>query len=278
MNGFAKRFVLHRYVESPEWATAFILATIIAALTYTINLLVSEVDAGNWWGLTYGTLASLLMLGAGLYGLKRRLLHRNLGKSKAWVQFHLYGGTLAALLVLMHTGFRLPHGIFNWLLWLLAAWVTVSGMFGVALQKWIPRILSSALSIEAVYERIPELVAQLRERAEKIAATCTEPLQDFYRTNVAAVLVAPEPRFIYYFDVTGGIQSRIRQFDFLRRVLSAEEKETLDTLQDLYRTKLELDAHYSLQRALRWWLFTHVPLSLVLLFMIALHVWAIWYY
>jgi hypothetical protein len=78
--------------------------------------------------------------------------------------------------------------------------------------------------------------------------------------------------------VTGGIQSCIRRFEFLRGVLSVEEKEKLDSLQDMYRTKLELDAHYSLQKSLRWWLFTHVPLSLVLLLMIALHVWAVWYY
>jgi hypothetical protein len=96
--------------------------------------------------------------------------------------------------------------------------------------------------------------------------------------NVAAALVAPQPRLIYYIDVTGGIQSRVKQFEFLRRVLSANEKETLDKIQDMYKTKLELDAHYSLQRALRWWLYTHVPLSLVLLLMIALHVWAVWYY
>jgi hypothetical protein len=273
-----KSLRLDRYVRSPRWAEAFLLACVVFGLMYALNAIVAEISPGNWWGLTYGWLAALFMFGAGLYGVRRRMLQRDLGKSKAWVDFHLYGGTLAAVLFLLHTGFRLPSGLFNWLLWSLSVWVTLSGFLGVVLQKWIPTILASGLSVEAVYERIPELVAQLRERAEKLVAACSAPIQDFYRGNVAAALVQPQARFSYYLDVTGGIQSRIRQFDFLRRVLSTEEKNALDQLQLIYKTKLELDAHYSLQRALRWWLYTHVPLSMVLLLMILLHIWAVWYY
>lgn len=273
-----KSIQLYRYVQSPQWALAFAISTGTFAVMYVLNMLLDEINPGNWWGLTYGTVASLLMLGAGLYAVRRRMLKRDLGKSKAWVQFHLYGGTLAGLLVLLHTGFRLPHGLFDWMLWLLSIWVTLSGLLGVALQQWIPKILSSGLSVEAMYERIPELVEQIRARAEKMVESCTEPVRDFYRSNIAAALIAPQPRLIYYIDVTGGIQSSIKQFGFLRKVLSLEEKEKLDQLQDLYRTKLELDAHYSLQRPLRWWLATHVPLSLVLLLMVALHIWAVWYY
>ena len=278
MTPLLKSLSLQRYVRSPGSAAAILVAMAMCVVAYALHALLAEIDPGNWWGMAYGIFSSLLMLGAGLYAVRRRMLKRDLGNSKVWVQFHVYGGTLAGLLVLMHTGFHLPHGVFNWMLWLLSMWVTVSGLIGVALQRWIPLILASGLSTEAIYERIPELIAQLKDRAEAMVESCTDPIKDFYRANVASALVAPEPRFIYYVDVTGGIQSRVKHFEFLRRVLSMEEKETLDKIQDMYRTKLELDAHYSLQRALRWWLYTHVPLSLVLLLMIALHVLAVWYY
>ncbi|MEO8166817.1 MAG: hypothetical protein ABI623_01130 [bacterium] len=269
---------LQRFVQSPEWASAFIVGVLFCIVVYALNVVLGEINPGNWWGLSYGIAASLLMFGAGLYAVRRRMLNRDLGNSKVWVQFHVYGGTFAGLLVLMHTGFRWPHGLFNNLLWFLSMWVTASGLFGVVLQRWIPRILSSGLSIEAAYERIPELVAQLRERAEKLVASCTDPIKDFYRTNLASTLATPEARLIYYIDVTGGVQSRVKQFEFLRRVLSSEEKEILDKIQRIYKSKLELDAHYSLQRSLRWWLYTHVPLSFVLLFMIVLHIFAVWYF
>jgi hypothetical protein len=218
------------------------------------------------------------MAGDALYALKRRMLNRNLGTSRAWVQFHVYGGALFGLLVLMHCGFGLPVGFMNWALWILSMWVTVSGLFGVFLQRWVPRILSSGLSTEVVYERIPELVGQIRDRAERIVEECTETVRDFYRTNLAAVLATPRVRAIYYIDVTGGIQSELRQFDYVRRLLAAPEREKLDTIEAMYRTKLEIDAHYTLQRPLRWWLYTHVPVSLVLVLLVSLHLYAVLMY
>jgi hypothetical protein len=269
---------LERFVRSPQWADAFVAAVVLCLLAYLINGLVSEVNAGNWWGLTYGMLATALMLGAALYGIRRRKLNTDIGKSQTWVQFHVYGGTVFMLLVFMHSGFHLPSGVMNWLLWILSLWVTVSGIVGVALQKWIPKLLTSGLAIEAIYERIPELVAQIRERAEKLAGTCADPVRDFYQRNVAVVMAGPNPRAIYYIDITGGIRSRMKQFEYLRQFVSGDEREKVDELRSLYKTKLELDAHYTLQKALRWWLYTHVPISLVLIVLVALHVYAVWYY
>lgn len=266
---------LNKWVQYPRWLMAFLISVGVCILAYAANAYISEINPGNWWGMVYGIAASLLMLGDVLYAVKRRLLRLKLGTSCEWVQFHIYGGTLAGILVLMHSGFKLPVGLMNWSLWGLSLWVTISGLFGVFLQRWIPKVLSSGLSIEAVYERIPELVSQIRERAEKVVDECTETVKDFYKTNVAAVLVAPQAKAVYYVDVTGGIQTQLRQFEYVRKVLTAEEKEKLDTLEAMYRAKLELDAHYTLQRPLRWWLYTHVPASLVLVLLVALHIYAV---
>lgn len=269
---------LSRFVRSPHWFIVFIAATVVCLLTYLLNVLIAEVDAGTWWGLSYGTLATALLVGAALYGVRRRKLNYNVGRSLSWVQFHMYGGTLFMLLVFMHSGFQIPKGTMNFWLWALSLWVTVSGLAGVALQKWIPRLLTSGLAVEAVYERIPELVIQIRDRAEKLAEVCSEPVRDLYQKHIAAALATPNPRMIYYIDITGGIQSRMNQFDYLRRMLSSGEQQKMEELRLLYKTKLELDAHYTLQKALRLWLYTHVPVSLVLVVLAALHIYAVWYY
>ena len=91
-------------------------------------------------------------------------------------------------------------------------------------------------------------------------------------------LLGPKVRLIYYIDITGGIQSEVKQFNYLSKLLSAEGKQRLGQLQSYYKTKLELDAHYTLQKALRWWLYLHVPLSLVLIFLVGLHVYSVIYY
>ena len=92
------------------------------------------------------------------------------------------------------------------------------------------------------------------------------------------MLATPQTRLIYYLDVTGGIQARTEQFDYLRALLPADEQQKLDDLQAMYKTKLEIDAHYTLQKALRWWLYLHVPVSLVLIVLLALHIFAVVYY
>jgi hypothetical protein len=195
-----------------------------------------------------------------------------LGRSAVWLRIHLCGGVLFALLVLMHTDFRIPSGTLNRALWALSLWVTATGLAGLWIQRWIPRAMSSGLSDEVHYDRIPELVSGLAARAEAFAISCSEPIQAFYRTSLAAAFASPRPSFIYYADVTGGRRARKRQFEYLARALGAEERGKLDNLEAMYRSKLELDAHYSLQRALRWWLVAHVPFSIVLLLLVGLHV------
>jgi len=205
-------------------------------------------------------------------------LQAGLGGAPAWLRFHLYGGALFLLLTFMHSGFRQPHGILTWWLWFLSIYVTASGFLGVLLQKWIPRILSSGLAVEVVYERIPELINEIGAKVDELVQTCTEPVRNFYGKNVAAALATPQTRLIYCIDITGGIQSRLKQFDYLRRFLPIDEKEKLNQLESFYKTKLEIDAHYTLQKILRWWLYTHVPASLVLLILLGLHLFAVLYY
>ena len=263
-------------------ARLFVAAVILAGSVFILNATVADVRPSNIWGLTYGTLAALLMVGVALLGVRRRMtkfaLKARLGNAQTWLQFHLYGGALCMLLTFMHTGFRQPHGVLTWWLWFLSIWVTVSGFLGVILQKWIPRLLTSGLAIEVVYERIPELIAEISEKVNALVANCTEPVKDFYQKNLAMALVTPRPRLIYCIDITGGIQARLKQFDYLRGFLPVTEKEKLGALEAFYKTKLEIDAHYTLQRILRLWLYTHVPASLILLVLLGLHLFAVLYY
>lgn len=254
----------------------------IFLVLYLLNLLMDIVTPGNRWGILYGTIATVLMVGVALLGVRKRAMKmaakRNMGKVHGWLQFHLYGGVTALLFVFMHTGFSFPSGFLNRCLWVSAVWVTVSGLLGIFIQKIIPKMLSSGLSMEVSYERIPDLVNQIRERAEKIIPCCMDPVKDLYKRNMAAALLLPRFRMIYFVDITGGLQTRLRPFDYLRRILPVDEQERLDQLQALHKVKSQIDAHYTLQKVLRGWLYTHLPASLVLFLLIVLHLYVVWRY
>jgi hypothetical protein len=275
-------FKLSNLLKVPPRMRLFLGVVLLCFTLFLYTLVTTEIKAGSVWGLGYGIAALVVMAGVALYGVRRRqkkaAAKYRLGSAYAWAQIHIYGGMLFLLLFFMHTGFGLPHGALNWWLWSISIWVCISGIAGVLLQKWLPKILASALSIEVLYERIPALITDLREKAELLVADSTLPVQNFYRRRLAASLKKPAPRFIYFVDITGGIQRRLKQFGFLSKVLTPEEREKLLELEQIYRSKLEIDAHYTVQKALRYWLVVHLPASLLMIALVLMHLYVVFYY
>lgn len=266
----------YRQRVSARWLRAFGLALALCVSLFAVNVVVSEVRSDNAWGLGYGIGAAVLMVLAMLLGLRRRTMRASsrlrLGRSRTWLLVHVYGGLTAFLLVLMHAEFRLPVGVVSgWLYWL-SLGVVASGLFGLALQKWIPKVLSSGLSSEVLYERIPELVVTLRERAERLAATAPPAVRSLYAEKIAPELDRPRRRAIFLVDAGGGVKTRLNEFAHLGRFLDAGERAGLDELAAIYRTKLELDAHHTLQGLLRTWHWLHVPASVALMGFLVLHI------
>ena len=271
-----------RRSEATAWWWGFVGIAAVCVALFAVNLVLWEVHPSTPLGMSYGIAASVFLLGAAIYGARRRSMRfasrLGLGRSSAWLYFHVYGGGLFLLLVLMHSGLALPVGVLNWGLWLLSLWTVASGLGGLMLQRWIPRVLASGLSLEVNYDRVGEHTDDIRARAERLAASCDDSVRALYQKTVAPALRAPERSLIYFLDPTGGIQSRLAPFRYLEDRLPREEKEKLAELERLFRAKLEIDAHYTLQRALRGWLYFHAPASLLLVALVAIHVATVLYY
>lgn len=263
-------------------ATALALRLVVAVVSVALLLLyiyqrvAGSFQPGRGLGLVCGIGATLLLLLSMLYGVRRGALglfaRQRLGSAAGWHRLHLWGGALFVVLFLLHSGLRPPSGALTGLLFVLGLWTALSGAFGLALQRWIPRTLASALSVEVLYERIPDLVANLRERAEALIQQAEKPVADLYRLQLAPLMAAPRARWSYHLDITGGLQRHARSIHYLRPLLDAEGQERLGELEELVRIKLEVDAHYSLQRTLRLWLWLHVPPSMVLCMLVAVHI------
>jgi hypothetical protein len=233
---------------------------------------------GDWWGLTFGTMAALLMFLAALYPLRRRLAVGPLRTAQDWLQAHVYGSTLAAIFVLIHMGFRLPGGQFGWWLFALTLWTTVSGLMGVVLQKWIPTLVTAQLSVEVIYERIPEMVAKIQSEAATTVTGASDVLQRFYDQQVQPAIAGLTPSWSYLLDVHSGRDRRLATFDHIQSFITAEDKDRLADLKSLVTEKIELDAHYSLQRLLRLWPVVHVPPAILLLAAVVAHIATVWYF
>ncbi len=263
--------------KKPVWFRNTVVAAVVSLVVYLALAWQRPWQPGRFWGLTFGTVAALLFLNAGLYPLRRRWLAWPLGTVQRWLQLHIYASLLATLFVFIHIGFRLPGGAFGWWLLGLSVWTTVTGLVGVVLQKWVPVTIARSLKVEAIYERVPELVERLGAEATTLMAGGGDALTAVYEADMRPLLVGPTPRWSYLFDTR---ESRVRLLEPLTRIETFIEDQDRDRHRDLAAIvgeKLDLDVHLSLQRAMRVWLYTHVPAAMALLGLLAVHILAVVY-
>ena len=267
------------HVTRRPWG--FVAAVIcgLSLLLFLLGLRLEGASAASFWGQSFGIAATVVMILAALLSLRKRaqslFLRMGLGTTRAWMEIHLVSGVVFGALVLFHTGFSLPTGLFYWSLWTLSLYTVVSGVLGVLVQKLVPRLLSSGLTTEVVYERAGELVEDIRERSDELASKTSPTVATAYQRELRGVLERLRPRWIYFFDIGGGKRRYERMFTHLRSRLGADEhqtRQTLDELERLFVAKLEIDAGVTLQRALRWWVWAHVPPSMLLCGFVVAHI------
>jgi hypothetical protein len=250
-------------------------ATIVVAIVFLV-VYVAASYAGPWspkkgWGLVFGFLATALFLFEMAYPW-RRPRARPLFTAKNWIQAHVYLGALAFVAVVIHSDFTWPRGPLGWGLLLLSLWTTLSGLGGVFLQKWIPATLTESLRVEALYERIPELVASRLAEADALMAGTSDVLTRFYRAEARPLIEKVSPSWSYLLDVRGGRDRALEPFRRISQFIDAAEKQKVDDLIAIFIEKVELDAHYSLQGVLRGWLVWHVPPAALLMALLAIHI------
>jgi hypothetical protein len=257
--------------KKPAWLIASVALAGASLVAYVVLASVRPWQPGYGASVVFGAAAAVVVLLQALYPLRRRLLAFPFGTAQRWIQFHIYGGMVAFVFVLIHEGFRRPGGVIGWTLLVLSGWAAASGLIGVWLQKWIPTA-SAGLDVEALFERIPALVQQLQNEASRLVDGSSEMLERFYRDDVSPALAGVQTSWDYLLDVRSGRERRLARFERMTSFLAESERPRLEDLKNLFKEKLELDAQFSLQRALRIWTFFHVPPSALLLGLMIFHV------
>jgi hypothetical protein len=122
---------------------------------------------GTPLGLVFGTISLGIFIFAALLGVRKKVVLWRIGNLQRWLRAHIWLTLLTIPLVILHSGFRLG-GPMTSLLVVLYAVVMVSGIYGLALQHQLPRIMKERLPAETVYEQIPHIRAQLVAAARKM--------------------------------------------------------------------------------------------------------------
>ncbi len=278
-----------------SWLLATLGTTVLLTISYLfyVSVTLEEVTGGTVPGLIYGSLALLILIFASLLGLRKKVPAWRIGRATDWLKGHAWLSLLLIPLLFFHSGFRWGGPLTSFL-WVLFGLVMVSGLIGVLLQQFLPRLMTETVPMETIYAQIAHVVNQLRYEADVRVVTVagalgfeiTPPegippakikevapqegsdiLKKFYLEKIRPCL-DPRKKFKEFFESADQVVILLEQF---RLNLPPFFHETARRLKDLLEERRQLDRQKRLHHWMHSWLFVHVPISVVFLLLARVH-------
>jgi hypothetical protein len=252
-------------------------------------------SGGSATGLTFGIVGFGFMICAGLLAARKKVAIWRLGRAQTWLRGHLWLGLLSLPMIFFHAGFQFG-GVLTRVLMILLILVVASGLFGAALQHYLPRLMTSEVPMETIFEQIDHVREQLVTEADGLvngvcgpmpteqialsggavalataAPAAVLPLREFYTRQLRPFLQHQ------HFPGPGsdpGLSKRAdssRIFDGLRTVLPHEAHDVTRKLEEICEEERQLRRQVRMHHWLHGWLLLHVPLSLALLLLGCIH-------
>jgi hypothetical protein len=154
--------------DQRSWLVGAGIASLAGAVAYLIYVRLSPNGprGGSAPGLLFAFAGTALIVFECLLSLRKKYPASPLGRVSTWLRAHIWLGLLSLLLILMHSGFRWGHGLAAWIMWMLAI-ITASGVLGLVLQNYLPRVMMERVPRETLYDLIPQVIVELRREADE---------------------------------------------------------------------------------------------------------------
>ncbi|GAB5404770.1 MAG: hypothetical protein Aurels2KO_30010 [Aureliella sp.] len=248
-------------------ATLLAVALTALAIRYADRTLGDPSTVSGW---------SLLAAVASLYLLQlRKKFVGRLGPVSVWLQVHVYTGTFACAVFLMHIGWPV-RGIFEQCLAFVFVFVSATGVLLTYLSRTTPRRLA-AIAEDHHLAQIPSLQNGVASDAHSLALQSTShgegaTLAEYYQRRLLPYFRSP--RGFLYCIVPNGIRRRqlLRELGGLDRYLGDSGRSSAAQLATAVKVKDDLDYQYALQYRLKLFFMLHVSLTWSLALLVAVHV------
>jgi hypothetical protein len=151
-----------------------VVATLLSVAWYAVHgQSINRLPGGaSLPGLVFGIVGAAIMLFEFLLWPKKLARRWRLGSARAWMRAHIWLGLLTVPLILLHSGFQWG-GPLSTVLAALFILVITSGIFGLAMQNWVPRLMLADLPGETITLEATHVAHDLCRQAEQmVAAVC----------------------------------------------------------------------------------------------------------
>ncbi len=160
------------------WIAVFLGGTFLAIMVYGVSCIGKSRWPGGSSppGLVFGVLGGSIMLFEFFLWPRKKVRAWRIGSASIWMRAHIWLGLLTVPLIVLHSGFRLG-GELSSVLMVLFGITIVSGLFGLFLQQFLPRMMLERVPAETIYSQIDYVAEQSYWNAEDLLeATCGEPV------------------------------------------------------------------------------------------------------
>ncbi len=144
----------------------FVIAVSLAAIVWYV-LPVSGADQSDFRQLTLGVVAGAIICFEALLPVRKYLRAWRIGKASTWMRAHVWLGLLCVPLVSLHARFSWGSALTTVLAVLLFL-VVASGVFGLVMQYFLPRLMLEHVPGETIYSQIPHLCEMLLEDGDDL--------------------------------------------------------------------------------------------------------------
>ena len=251
------------------WIAASIVGLVVATAAYTWYA-ASEPGGprgGTSIGLAFGLAGYTVMLFEGLLGARKKVPVWRLGRAQTWMRGHLWLGLLTLPIILFHAGFQVRGPLTRVLMGMLFL-VCLSGIAGALIQHYLPRLMTTSVPMETIYEEIPHVQEQLLEEADQLVhalAIDAGPedkarFREAYQRTVKPFLAATKTQ-----------RPDQPAFTSLRRTAAPAFEPVIDDLENICEEHRQLCVQRRIYHWMHAWQLVHVPLSVALLILGGVH-------
>ncbi|MDP9324361.1 MAG: hypothetical protein M3P13_12065 [Acidobacteriota bacterium] len=289
---------------------AMFLAAVVVYVPYARRS--EPPSGGSWPGLTYGIAGFGMMLYAAAFGARKKVRIWRLGRAQTWMRGHLWLGLLSLPLIVLHAGFTFGGGLTSVLMWLLVVVIVsgVAGAWlqhtmPSRLLRDVPmetiydqiahvraQLLGEADTVVAEacgqleFETVAPaaIAAYARTAASTVAQNTTAaaaalattdrvnaeesaPLREFYVREMRAFVAHATPS-----HPLADPRAAVARFEHIRTLVPPNFHPAIADLENICEEERQLIRQSRLHRVLHGWLLVHVPLSIALLVLAAVHI------
>jgi Fe-S-cluster-containing dehydrogenase component len=268
------------------WHSGGMLATLLlgtaalwAATRFGLDQRLGASGLSVRWLTGYVGLAAII--GAMLYLLRKQVYKRRRGPLRYWRLAHVYLGSIALVLLLVHGGWR-SGGLLTSALMVAFDLTILSGAAGALIYLLAPRLLTK---IEGEPLLLDDLLARRDELRDDLSRLCPsdEGLKQLLKRELPRRLLSLRRLLRQYTEqaeLKALLEEARREFagDADRLQLSAESRVVLDKAITTAATLKRVEALIYLHQLLRLWIAPHVVSTSVMLPLMAAHIFQVFYF